>query len=608
MNMVQIRRIFLPIIILTGLLLNASAQDNAIINKIRFTGIDSIQKEILLKQMNTKARPFTGKLTFWKKSARFSHFTFDEDLLKLKKHYQQNGFLNVAISYDLHPKKRNKKIDILIHIKKGRPISIGEINYLLNGTSANIQFLDSIKTLVPIKTDKLFQDDKVIASENLIYETFSKKGYPFVKLEKNINLDEEQGLADINFTISPGNKSYFGKINVSGDSLINKSYILKHVNIKKGEVFSHTRLEMTQEELFDMNLFRYVTIRAIMDRVESDAVPISIQMKELPRWSLKVGVGYGTEDKIRTSILLKRLNFLGGGRTLLINGQHSYFNPLSIESKFIQPDVWSKNLDLILNPFFSREREDSYEVDRLGISVTLQKQFTKKSSAFISYSYGKDKVDLSNSTSSLSIEDEDKLNHNKSGISLGYRKNTTNNLFSPERGWKYEGTLTFMGLGFNSQYHYYKILTELAYFYPISKSIVFAGKLKNGIIEPTQGDSQTPIQDRFLMGGALSLRGWGRNQISPVSDSGNKLGGNSMLEASTELRFPLYGIFSGTAFIDFGNAWLNSWQFNLSELQYDAGLGLRIKTPVGPIRLDVASPIFDGKFRTQFFITIGHAF
>ncbi|WP_461637097.1 outer membrane protein assembly factor BamA [Labilibaculum euxinus] len=596
------------ILILTGLLLNASAQDNAIVNKIRFTGIDTLQKEILLKQMNTKARPFTGKLTFWKKNTRFSSFTFDEDLLQLKKYYQKNGFLDVSITSDLLPDKRNKKLDILIHIRKGTPISIGEINYSLTGTEANMPILESVKMILPLKTGNLFQDEKIIASENLIREKFNHEGFPFVKVKKSIHLNEKLHAANINFSVNPGNKSYFGEINLEGNSVINKAYILKHVELSKGEVFSQVKIEKTQEELFNMNLFRYVTIRAMLDSVNHDSVPISIHIKELPRWSVKIGVGYGTEDKIRTSILFKRLNFLGGGRTLSIKGQHSYFTPLSIESKFIQPDVWSKNLDFILNPFFSREREDSYEVDRLGTSVAFQKELTKKSAAYISYSFGKDKVDISKSNDSLSIEDAGKLNHNKSGVTLGYNLNTTNDIFSPEKGWKYEGTATYMGIGFNSQFHYYKIMTEIDYFHSLWKNVVFAGKIKTGIIEPTQGDSQSPIEDRFLMGGALSLRGWGRNQISPKNEAGSKLGGNSMMETSAEIRFPLYGIFSGTAFTDFGNSWLNSWEFKLNQLNYDAGLGLRVKTPVGPIRLDVASPLFEGKFRTQFFITIGHAF
>uniref|UniRef100_UPI00356B41D4 BamA/TamA family outer membrane protein n=1 Tax=Ancylomarina sp. TaxID=1970196 RepID=UPI00356B41D4 len=143
---------------------------------------------------------------------------------------------------------------------------------------------------------------------------------------------------------------------------------------------------------------------------------------------------------------------------------------------------------------------------------------------------------------------------------------------------------------------------------PLGKEVVLAGKIKIGTIEPTQGDSQTPIEDRFLIGGALSLRGWGRHQISPVNEDGSKVGGNSMIENSIELRFPLFGIFSGVTFMDIGNVWSDSWGFTPGSFNYDAGLGLRVKTPVGPVRLDFATPILGEKFNLQFFITIGHAF
>jgi outer membrane protein insertion porin family len=86
------------------------------------------------------------------------------------------------------------------------------------------------------------------------------------------------------------------------------------------------------------------------------------------------------------------------------------------------------------------------------------------------------------------------------------------------------------------------------------------------------------------------------------------IGGNSVLEGSAEVRFPVYEIFGGAAFMDFGNVWPKAFNYNLERLKYDVGLGVRVKTPIGPIRLDLATPVFENKFRTQFFISIGQAF
>ncbi len=66
-----------------------------------------------------------------------------------------------------------------------------------------------------------------------------------------------------------------------------------------------------------------------------------------------------------------------------------------------------------------------------------------------------------------------------------------------------------MGIGFNSQYHYYKIMAEVDYYHSLWKNVILATKLKSGIIKPVQGDLFAPIEDRFLMGGAQSLTGLG---------------------------------------------------------------------------------------------------
>ncbi|MRT93936.1 outer membrane protein assembly factor BamA [Ancylomarina sp. 16SWW S1-10-2] len=588
--------------------LDLSAQDDLFIHNISFTGNDSLSKESLLKQMSTTPITLTQKLKFWEKRTHFSSYSFEDDIIKLKNYYQKNGFLSPVISYQLIPDSRKKKLDIKLNIKEGPVVLISKIQYKLPIDTNSQQSLDSIKKNIPIKSAKRFRDEDVIAAEKIIYNYFSRKGYPFIRVNSNITLNESKQTADVEFDIKPGNKSYIGEINLRGDSLISTSYINKYIKIKENETFSQAKLEKTQKELFELSLFKYVTIRAIEDSVKNDKIPIFIHVKELPRWSLKTGVGYGTEDKIRVSMLLKRLNFLGGGRTLIVKGSHSHFNPLDLEVKFIQPNIWTKNMDFILNPFFSREEEDSYEVDRWGTSLTLQKVFTKKTSAYFSYTYGKDKVDLTNEELTADDIDIDDLNNTKSGITIGYKKSDINNLFSPTKGFKFSGMATYMGLGFNSELHYYKLMAEVSYYHSLSKKVVFASKLKSGIMEPTHGDLQTPIEDRFLMGGASSLRGWGRHQISPVDEEGNKLGGNSMLESSLELRFPLFGIFTGVSFMDFGNVWSDSWNLELGDLHYDAGLGLRVKTPVGPIRLDVATPVFKDKFSAQFFITIGHAF
>jgi outer membrane translocation and assembly module TamA len=128
---------------------------------------------------------------------------------------------------------------------------------------------------------------------------------------------------------------------------------------------------------------------------------------------------------------------------------------------------------------------------------------------------------------------------------------------------------------------------------------------------------KVPFFRRYFIGGAQSLRGWGRFEVSPLFN-GTTVGGHSVLESSAELRAPVWGNLSAVLFVDAGNVWQNAWYINLGDLRYDVGGGVRYLTPIGPLRADLGyqlNPIpgllVDGKpesrhFRVHF--SIGQAF
>jgi outer membrane translocation and assembly module TamA len=148
---------------------------------------------------------------------------------------------------------------------------------------------------------------------------------------------------------------------------------------------------------------------------------------------------------------------------------------------------------------------------------------------------------------------------------------------------------------------------------------VFASRVQLGSIRPV-GNAQTnvPFSKKYFLGGATSIRGWGRYEVSPLSGSGLPIGGNSMVALSGELRAMLRGNFGGVLFADGGNVWAESMGFKLGELRYAVGPGLRYQTPVGPIRFDVGyqiNPIPDllvngspQKRRFRIHFSIGQAF
>ena len=170
-------------------------------------------------------------------------------------------------------------------------------------------------------------------------------------------------------------------------------------------------------------------------------------------------------------------------------------------------------------------------------------------------------------------------------------------------------------------YDYTELTLEGRYYMPVGSRAVLAVRASGGSIAARRGDNDVPVPffKRYFLGGSTNLRGWGRFDVSPLSGSGLPIGGKTTMNFSTELADAgRSATWAAVVFLDGGNVWLGAWDFNLNNMRYDVGPGLRYDTKVGPIRVDLGyqlNPIpgllVNGKpeprqFRLHF--SIGQAF
>jgi outer membrane protein insertion porin family len=580
------------------------AQNGTRLKSIDFEGNKIISNSELLAQMNTQPKKGVQKLLFWKKRPDFIPTDLNEDIERLKSYYIRNGFLNPDITYSLDSARSRSLVEVKIEISENSFVTVRDIDITLNGDSLNYYLIDSVRPEIPLESGKRFIDENVFGTQSMLKKAFTNNGYPYTSVNFDLHLERSSLVTDVHFDVNPGIKSYFGNTLISGDSLISERFIKKYLHFTAGKLYSTAKIDSSQQDLFATDLFQYVVISSMKDSISGNKIPVEVLVKELPRWKLETGTGYGTEDRIRLSAEITRLNFLGGARKLIFRAKTSYFLPFSFDLRFVQPNIFIRRLDLVINPFYLRQREISYRIDRLGGSVNFLYRPGRNLTLNFSYSFERDKIlEIHN----LEI-DTASLKHNKSVFSVGGQYNTTDDIFYPSKGIRFDATLSYAGLGFSNMADYYKAEISIVKYLRISDKTVLATKISTGVILALEKNKRTPVEERFLLGGASSLRGWERHEISPLNLSGFPIGGNTMIEAGAELRFPVYEIIDGAVFAETGNVWSESYSYALSDIHYDVGIGVRVRTPIGPVRLDFATPVISDKAGLQFFISVGQAF
>ena len=107
------------------------------------------------------------------------------------------------------------------------------------------------------------------------------------------------------------------------------------------------------------------------------------------------------------------------------------------------------------------------------------------------------------------------------------------------------------------------------------------------------GDSsRVPIFERYFAGGAHSIRGYNERKVGPLDpNTQDSIGGEVMLVGGIEYTVPVIDILKGAVFFDTGNVWSKVKDYGTGGLKSGTGVGLRVKTPIGPINLDYGFPL-----------------
>lgn len=525
-----------------------------------------------------------------------------------------------------------------------------EVNPVFTSVPEGVK-LDFAVTVNPITTGVSFEGNTVYTSEvltkfmdlqpgqvlNSVYvgqkvqginAAYARDGYMLAHVD-GIRVDD-QGVLHVHIVegivediIPAGNKK-------TRDKVITREFVQK-----KGKPFNKFLVRRSVERVYNLGFFDDVNVRMLPGDQNPNNVIIEIDVLEHKTGTITLGAGYSESDGLMGIIEFGEDNFRGTGDKFKVHweigGKKKYKN---YQISYLKPWIDSKGTSLGFS-FFNREdeytdyNEDGNEVAEYnkksrGFNISFGRQTGEYTRDYLTLESRKDTYKWDSDDSSGYRYDTDAISNttgsgndwNNTNPSTGgswnfasnnYVKNnfgrinsitwqkvydSRDNIYDPTRGRRISYTAQWAGHGLGGDFDFYKFTAEARMYKKLGAKNVLAFRARGGFI---QGDA--PYSQLFTLGGADSLRGYEDDQFR----------GKYMYNATLEFRFPIVKKVSGVLFTDIGDAWDApnvTWYNSKKTFNYGVGAGVRITTPIGPVKLDYGV----GKHKNKFHFSFGTQF
>jgi outer membrane protein insertion porin family len=563
--------------------------------------------------------------SFSVRRGRFSAEYAARDVATIRDLYRSNGFRDVQVTSQVIDDYQGREGDmaVAIHVTEGPQWKVTSLELQGIGSSDR----EPILALLRSTQGQAYSDVSVANDRDNVLDYYYNRGYPSTKFEFTAQPDDAAHTVALVYRVDPGSRIFVRKIVIAGLKQTRPSLVEDRISLKPGDPLSQTELTESQRRLYDLGIFSRVD--AVIQNVDGDepSKTVLYSLGEASRYTVNVGVGAelgriggsttsfdapagSTSFSPRFSLGVDRINFLGLGHTIGLQTRVSTLEQLAVFNYTIPRFQGNPKLTLQFTALFDISHDiRTFSARREEGSVQLSQKVTK----FTTFQYRlvyRDVVTLG--TPLITPELIPLLSQPVRVGLVGFSliQDRRDDPLEAHRGSYTTIDLALAAKALGSQTGYGRVLARNATYYRLTKNLVLARSLSFGVIEPYAGLEDIPLPERFFSGGSSSQRAFPDNQAGPRDlETGFPIGGNALLINTVELRFPLFGSsVGGVLFNDIGNVYtdLSSIsarfrQHNRQDFDYGVqaiGFGLRYKTPVGPLRIDLSvspnSPRFFG--------------
>ena len=551
----------------------------------------------------------------WGRQRYFDRATFDADLRRIEAYYQDRGYPDAkVVSFDAKLNDTQDEIALSVTVNEGEPRIVERI--VLEGFDVlRPRALAALRRNLPLQPGALVDRTQVTATQTMAARALQDRGYPLALVStEETPVPAKQ--VTLTLRASPGADALYGPITVSGNVSVGDDVITRTLAIEPGNPFSLATIQLSQRRLYDLGLFQFATVTPRTEATADGLVPVHVTVAEAKHRQIRLSAGYGSEERLRGQAEWKHVNFFGGARTATVEGKYSWLER-GLRGSVKQPYLFSPKVSVTVTGQSWYTDEPAFQLDTNGGRAAMTYELSQRNAVtgrggqsqitvsvigerddYVIQPWALEDLTVRSELIALGLDPRRGEAHGFLGaIAVDYQRTTADSVLDAKRGYTLLAHVERAGGFLPSDFAYKEYSVEARHYLRVSRIGVLAGRARLAILDP-DGAFVEPVGDvievgvpffkRYFLGGSNSLRGWGRFEVAPLSLSGLPIGGFSLLEMSAEFRAPLFGKVSGVFFADAGSVGSEPRRATLKELRYDAGIGLRYLTPIGPVRVDFA--------------------
>jgi len=553
----------------------------------------------------------------WFRSGKYQRTVLAEDVERVAAFYRGQGYQDAAVSATTDLDTSGRRMAITMTVEEGPLYRVEQVQLV-----GNVLFPEQeIRKALTMGTGAPYSLEGLQTDTRALQGFYFDRGYIFADVTPEPAVDPQTHQVVLAYRITENELGYIERVDIRGNLRTKDVVIRRELRVRPGEPLLGTKLKRSRERLMNLGFFEEVDFAT-----EEGSTPaqkdLVVNVKEQKTGQFSFGGGFSSVDRLLGFVEVEQRNFdwrnwpalTGAGQDVRARAELGTVRR-NYELSFTEPwwlghplsfgfDVYHRSLSR------NRSLGLGYDEEHRGGDVRLGHEFTDYIRGDALYRLERVKIsDIPTEASAdLRAEAGTKTISLVGGV-LTF--DNRDNRFEPTRGFTLSAAGDVAGGFLGADRDFYRMIAASSVYLPHAKHFVLELRARTGVVEAYGDSGEVPIFERFFGGGANTIRGFRERRVGPLDSASNDpIGGETMLMANADWVFPIVQQLKGAVFVDVGNVWRRVSDY-AEEFEAGTGVGVRLKTPLGPVRLDLGYPLTqvkDEEKKLRFHFNISRGF